>query len=368
MSQSSVIRSLDDLDVVVDADFHITEQQEDFITYIDDPFDKMLNRGEHEDGSGFLTNLYPSSGLFTPVVTGKAEHPSARTRKEMVEARQMLNTNRGVVTPTQNLYLGMVHHDELAVALASAYNEWLLDEIIDEENGIYGTALVAPQKPEKAAEEIDDRASESGIVGAFIPSGGIRPPLGDESYYPIYEAAEDNGLPVSMHNASGNQMLHFPAQFQDYKRFLSIHATTHAMIHMTHLTTMITRGVPERFPDLDFIFQEAGIGWIPYMMRRLDHEYSAKREDAPMLEQMPSDYIRDQFYFTSQPVEGTDDPKYVQDMVRLFDGETNLMFSSDYPHFDFDHSSALLDVLRAEFDDDEIANIYGETALSVYDF
>jgi predicted TIM-barrel fold metal-dependent hydrolase len=136
---------------------------------------------------------------------------------------------------------------------------------------------------------------------------------------------------------------------------------------MTHLTDMIVRGTPVRFPDLEFVYQEAGLGWVPYMMRRLDNEYSEKREDAPMLEQMPSEYIRDQFYFTSQPVEGSKDSQYITSIVDLM-GVNNLMFSSDYPHLDFDHSGELLRALRGSFTGEELNNVYGQTALDVYRF
>ena len=351
----------------VDGDFHLTEQQEDFIEYIDDPFHSMMFEGkEMEAHSDHLASFYPSSGLFSPgVVSGKIQNPSVRTKEDVIEGKELLNLDHVHADPTLNLYLGIVHHDDLAVKLSNAYNEWVLDEIYDEDAGIHGPIVVAPQKPNEAAEEIDRRKSEDEMVSVFIPSGGTHPPLGNEQYFPIYEAAEDAGLPVTFHNASGTQMLNFPLQFHGTNRYLSNHATTHPMTHMMHMTDLITRGVPVRFPDLDFVFQEAGLGWIPYMMRRLDKEYSEKREDVPMLEKMPSEYIRDKFYFTSQPVEGIKDSQYITNIVQLM-GPENLMFSSDYPHHDFDHSDELFHALRSTLSETELAAIYGETALRVF--
>ena len=366
-SSDAAARSPADLSVVVDADFHLTERQEDFIDYLPDPFHRMLVRADVTDNMGYLSNFYPSAGLLTPVSTGKVRNESCRSREDVRRGMELLSVTNPVVTPTQNLYLGCVHHDDLAVALAHAYNEWTLSEILAPDEGICGPVLVAPQKPGKAAEEIDDRASEDAICAVFVPSGGIHPLLGHEFYHPIYEAAEDAGLPVMMHNASGAQMLSFPGQFQATNRYLSNHAATHAMIHMSHLTDMLTRGLPVRFPDLEFVFQEAGLGWVPYMKRRLDHEYAEKREDAPMLEQPPSAYIDDRFYFTSQPVEGVRDPDYIESIVRLL-GPGNLLFSSDYPHLDFDHSDALFSALRGAFSPEAVAGVYGETAASVYRF
>lgn len=367
MAQASTLRSLGDIDTVVDSDVHLTERQSDILPYIEEPFDEMLSRSSGED-YGYLSNLYPTPGFLTPVTTGKVQSDSVRSPDDVRSGMEMLETDRSILTPTQNLYLACVHHDDLAGALASAYNEYLLDTYINPDDGLYGAVVVPPQKPRRGAEEIEKHADEPGIVAAFIPSGGVHPPLGDETYNPIYEAAETAGLPVMMHNAAGTMMKNFPQQFNGLDRYLSAHVPAHAMQHMVNLSSLITKGVPERYSDLEFVVQEAGVGWIPYFMRRFDAEYSGKREDAPMLEQPPSEYIRDQFYFTSQPLEGADDPQYIEHTLRMFDGSENLMFSSDFPHLDFDHSDELLSMLRGKFSDEEISNIYGGTALSVYEF
>ena len=367
MSSSDAIRSVSDLETVVDCDAHLTERQEDILPYLPSPFDEMIGSGLDSDDYGYIGNFYPSAGFLTPVNTGKIESTAVRTPEAVKEGMALLGTDRTVLTPTQNLYLGCVQHRELAAALATAYNRWLLDTVLDPSEGLYGACLVAPQRPNEAAEEIDERADEPGICAVFVPSGGVNPPLGRADYHPIYEAAEDNDLPVMMHSAAGTMLLSFPQMFQGFDRYLTSHVPVHSMQHMVHLSSMLTKGVPERF-DVDFVVQEAGIGWIPYFVKRFDHEYRAKREDAPLLEKLPSEYVRDQFYFTSQPVEGMNDPQYVADTVRHFEGQESLLFSSDYPHLDFDHSEDLFGVLRSQFGVDTAAKVYGETALEVFDF
>ncbi|MFB6156274.1 MAG: amidohydrolase family protein [Haloferacaceae archaeon] len=369
MATGDARRSVADLDTVVDCDAHLTETQEDILPYVGSPFDEMLDAGvsaAEDDDYGYISSFYPSAGFLTPVNTGKIQSTSVTTRADVREGMDLLDTDRTVLTPTQNLYLGCVQHDELAAALATAYNEWLLDTVAAPEEGLYGAAVVAPQRPDRAAAEIDDRAGEDAICAVFVPSGGVNPPLGKRQYDPIYEAAERAGLPVMMHNAAGTMLLSFPQLFDGFDRYLSSHVPIHAMQHMAHLSSMLTKGVPERF-DVEFVVQEAGIGWVPYFTRRFDHEYRAKREDAPVLEKPPSEYVDDRFYFTSQPVEGTDDPDYVEAMLRLM-GPDNLLFSSDYPHLDFDHSSDLFRIVRSRFDADTAAAVYRETALEVFDF
>jgi len=359
------VRSLDDLEVIVDTDFHLTERQSDILPYLESPFDEMLN-SQGGDDYGYLGRVYPAHGMVYSVTMGKADSETVRTVDDIKEGKDLIEWDKAVITPTQNLYLGAVHHDDLAAALATAYNDWLLDEIIDPDEGLYGAAIVAPQKSNKAAEEVERRADEDGIVAVMIPSGSVDPLLGDESYYPLYDACERAGLPIKMHNAAGTMMTRFPQTWQQMDRALPVHATSHNMMHQTNLADMLTRGVPERFSDLEFVIQESGLGWYPYFMRRFDHDYMGAKWDAPMLDKMPSEYLKDQFYVTSQPVEGADDPQYLNQVIRLFEGENSLMFSSDYPHFDFDNTDELLKILRSEFTGDEIQNIYGKTAERVY--
>ncbi|SEH42766.1 hypothetical protein SAMN05192561_101946 [Halopenitus malekzadehii] len=360
------VRSLDDLGTIVDTDFHLTERQEDIFPYLESPFDEMLTSASGDD-YGYLGRVYPATGMVYSVTMGKADSETVRTREDVLAGKEFIGWDAAIATPTQNLYLGAVHHDDLAAGLATAYNNWLLDEIVDTDEGIYGAAVVAPQKPVKAAEEVDRRADEDGIAAVMIPSGSVDPTLGNERYYPLYEACERAGLPIKMHNAGGTMMTRFPSTWKSMSRALPVHVTSHNMMHQTNLADMLTQGVPVRFPDLEFVVQESGLGWYPYFMRRMDHDYMGAKWDAPMLEKLPSEYLDDQFYLTSQPVEGADDPQYLNAVMRLFDGDENLMFSSDYPHFDFDDTDALLRILRSEFDGQALRNVYGETATEVYD-
>lgn len=364
--QSKSSSRVDDLEIVVDTDLHVTESQDDFLPYLEDPFKKLIDR--HVEGAEIYgsQSYYPSAGYFSPHVLGKARVNTVRTKADIQKAKQDMRIDSALVTPTLNLYLAAVQHDDLSAALASAYNRWMLDEFADRTEGIYGSVLVSPQKPRAAADEIDDFADEPDIAAVMFPSAAANPPLGHEWYYPIYDAAEKNDLPILMHNASGAGMMSFPIQFQGFNRLLSSHATIHTIEHMTNITDMMTRGVFEQYADVDFVFQEGGIGWVPYMMRRLDHEYSAKREDAPMLQKMPSEYIRDQIYFTSQPIEGHGDPEYVSKELELMDAENNLLLSTDYPHFDFDHAGELRRHLQG-FTDEAVERIYGQTAVEVFD-
>ncbi|RDI69535.1 amidohydrolase family protein [Halopelagius longus] len=360
------IKSIEDIDCVVDADFHLSETASDIRPYLEEPWDELLAGSQSGEGYSGGSNIYPNTATFHPGRTSgriKEHTRHVKSADDVREGIEKLGVDRPVLTPGETQHLTGVHNDQLAVACATAFNEYLLDTYLDE--GFTGSMVIAPQHPDKAAEEINRRADESNIISVSIPSAGAFPPLGHKQYYPIYEACEEADLPILLHGTAGSTWINFPQLHQGLCRHMSLHTLAHPVEHMMHVSSLITRGVPVRYPDLDFVFQEAGLGWIPFMMYRLDHEYPEKPEDAPLLEKRPSEYIMDNFYFTSQPVEGVEHPEYIHNTIRAFDGTDNLLFASDYPHHDFDESNELLQTLRPQFTDDEISSIYGGNALDV---
>jgi predicted TIM-barrel fold metal-dependent hydrolase len=347
--------------VVFDTDFHVNESLDFLIPYLAEPYQTAHERAY----SDFYRDPFPQAGWFAPDRLGKQAPRQVHDEADAASAMDEFNIDYALVQPSSSMHLGSVHHPEFATALANAYNEWALNEVLNAEKGIYGSILVAPQRPEYAAAEIREKKDRDEFISVVIPSGGVNPPLGNRRYHPIYEAAEEAGLPVTMHNAVTMIMTSFPQLFQGFSRNLTCHATLHPMQHMAHLADMIVQGIPVRFPELEVVMQEAGIGWIPFMMRRLDNEYLNHRSDAPMLEKMPSEYIRDQFYFSTQPFEAAQEQTYVEAMVELI-GTDGLMFATDYPHFDFDNTDDIMRRLR-QLPEGEREKIAGQTALDLFD-
>src|SRR3984893_14045316 len=117
-------------------------------------------------------------------------------------------------------------------------------------------------------------------------------------------------------------------------KFISVHALGFVWHNMVHMTNWIMNGLPERFPKLPVVWIESGLAWLPFMMQRLDHSYLMRQSDAPLLQKLPSQYIRE-MYFTSQPMERTN-LELLASTFNAISAETQLMYSSDWPHWDFD--------------------------------
>jgi len=78
-------------------------------------------------------------------------------------------------------------------------------------------------------------------------------------------------------------------------------------------------------------------------MQRLDNEYMMRTSDAPLLKKKPSDYMREMYYST-QPMELVDNREALEVTFKMINAESQLLYSSDYPHWDMDLPSTIYDL------------------------
>jgi predicted TIM-barrel fold metal-dependent hydrolase len=366
--------SLSDL-TIVDADSHVNESMDELLPYIE-----RDNKGVRRNITGAVDpardvySTFRATPAFNQTRTEGGEYGDGMVHAKVDDPDQKRELMREfdidytVLTPGKILNLASVNHDQTAVALADAYNNWVVDTFLDAgEDGFNATLLVPHQAPDKAAEAIDRHADKDGIVGVQLPGSGLVPPAGHRQYEPIYEAAQDHGLPVVTHSGNSGAWGAFPVQRYWSETFLEDHAFTFPVESMWHLNSLVCRGVPERYPDLEFVFQEGGVEWVPWLMWRLDDHYLQNSQDVPILTRLPSEYIKDNFYFTTQPLGHTDNQQHLGWALDMAGGDDTVLFATDHPHPDFDPPSELFEPLKTHFDDDEIRGMMGETALDVFD-
>ena len=126
-------------------------------------------------------------------------------------------------------------------------------------------------------------------------------------------------------------------------KFISVHAHRLRFYNMVHMTNWVLNALPERFPKLKVIWIESGLAWLPFMIQRLDNEYMMRSSECPALKKLPGEYITDMFY-TSQPMEIPRDMSLLEATFKCIKAESQLLYSSDYPHWDFDLPSTIYDL------------------------
>jgi len=107
------------------------------------------------------------------------------------------NVALGVLNPLGATGQGMRNHD-LATALATAINDWQIAKWTSQDSRLKGSVVVANEDGVSAAAEIRRRAGDKNFVQVLLLSRNVEP-LGQRRYWPIYEAAQEIGLPVGVH-------------------------------------------------------------------------------------------------------------------------------------------------------------------------
>jgi uncharacterized protein len=231
-----------------------------------------------------------------------------------------------------------IHPDpDYAAAIATAFNSWLADTWLSAHNpdGVFkGSITIAQQDPLLAAAEIDRCAGHPHIVQVTMDSGA-RFPFGNRFYYPIYEACVRHDLPISVHpGTEGMGINHQPTPGWP-THYIEWHSGM-SLAFEAHIISLITEGVFERFPTLRFVLVEGGVAWLAPLMWRLDSYWKALRAEVPWVKRKPSEYLLDHLRLGTQPLERPDDDRHLLQLFEMMDAKHLLMFSSDYPHWDFD--------------------------------
>jgi predicted TIM-barrel fold metal-dependent hydrolase len=129
------------------------------------------------------------------------------------------------------------------------------------------------------------------------------------------------------------------------------------------MANWIVNGMPERFPRLKTLWIESGLAWVPFMMQRLDNEFMMRTSDAPLLKRLPSDYMRE-MHFSTQPMEMVKNRKALELTFEMINAPTQLLYASDYPHWDMDLPSTIYDL--PFLDRQAKLNILGENARRLF--
>ena len=273
--------------------------------------------------------------------------------------KQHLDPNNVVLGVLNPLATGQgIRNQDLAGAICSAINDWQIEKWTSKDSRLKGSIVVANEDGQAAAAEIRKRAGDKNFVQVLLLSRNVEP-LGQRRYWPIYEAAEDAGLPVGVHafGFGGN-----PITASGWPSYYIEEMVGHSQCQQTVLASLVLEGVFERHPTLKMIMIEAGFGWTPSLCWRLDKVWQRLRSEVPHIKRPPSEYIRERIYWTTQPME---DPERRQDLFDVIDwiGWDKLLFATDYPHWDFDEPSR---VLPPGVSDDNRAAFYLGNARKVY--
>jgi|DewCreStandDraft_2_1066082.scaffolds.fasta_scaffold00062_161 predicted TIM-barrel fold metal-dependent hydrolase len=229
---------------------------------------------------------------------------------------------------------------EYSAALASAINDWQIAEWLEPEPRLRASIVVPYEDGELAAREIERLGEHPGFVQVLLVARTSEP-LGRRKYWKMYEAAVRHDLPIGIHfGGSGG----WPITGCGWPSFYyEDHAGMPVSLE-TQLISLVCEGVFEHFPTLKIVLIEGGFAWLPSLMWRLDASWKRLREEVPHLKRAPSEYVRQHFWATTQPMEEPHKPEQFFQFLEHLGMSDRLMFATDYPHWDFDAPDQALPV------------------------
>ena len=347
---------------IVDGDVHVHEQPAELAEYAPDPWDVALRHiATIPERYMDLPGLSPNGELGIPFPGGIERSMLVTDAAQMRRELDELHVDRALLFPDHLLMLAKLPNPDWAGSLARAYNRWLEERWLAEEETLLGAIVVAPQDPEGSAADIRRLAGRKGWCCVYLPACAVDPLYGNRKYNPVYEAACDVGLPVVLHSVTTVHPT-FPFQLHAFETATARHSVAHPRSMMANLTSMLETGVFVRYPELKVGVMEAGMSWMPFLMMRLDKEFSEKRRDLSILKKRPSEYLRDVWVGT-QPIEEPVDRRDILKVMELFDGDNKLLFASDWPHHDFDHPRY---VAELPFSDEVRRKVMGLNAAAMF--
>ena len=336
------------LDYVVDCDSHVMEPPDLWEKYIEPRFrDRAIRIATDADGletllidnqpllKGVLGGLgganLPRQSLFVPGQIKYAEGcpPASYLPEERVRLLDEWGVDAGVLFPTVGILWDVAEND-LASAYARAYNDWLNDFASRARARVIPIAHLALQDPTAALVELR-RCLKLGFKGIFLapePINGRR--FSHPDFDPIWHECEEAQIPVCLHVIvrfnRGPGLLGNFYQPGDFRAVYGFALGGFAQV-VPAVMTMVADGLFDRFARLKVLCVEAGCGWAPYIMDRMDQKYELLGWSFPT-RLKPSDYFRRNIWVVAEPQERT-----IGSVMDLL-GEDRVLWGSDFPHID----------------------------------
>ena len=396
--------------LVVDADGHTME-----------PGELWTDRMDHARWGDWIPRKVVEDDVYETMYTGGVVRGGGRelldqmaaavgmTAKEFFDLLQSLRVPGGydpharlvdmdadgidaaVLYPSQALFFGpsdpiaALRDVKFVTDCLRAYNDWIAEYCAAAPSRLFGMAGVPLQDVDRAVAEAQRAVGDLGLQGVFIrPSAylfdrdGRELPLNHSQYDPFWAACQELDAPIALHPGvhidtpgacrkfrlvaeSENMMVTNMAMDELHGGSGLGQAVGNTVDMVVTLGRLLMGGVCERFPRLRFLFLEAGGGWIPTQLERMDEQVEAFPLERRWLSMLPSEYFRRQCWA------GFEAEEWNLAACAEFLGPDRVLWASDYPHPEY--HPGIVDELRARLEPLDAAarsRVLGTNAVEAY--
>ena len=368
-------------DIIISSDSHVFEPPELWTQRIDQAFRKRAPRlhrvgevdhiviedGQTFGGIGLISNAgarFEAPETISDHGRFEAVHKGGYDPQQHLVDMRLDGVLGEVLYPSMGLSFFKIPDSALMSAVFRTYNDWLAEFCRVDPQQLKGVAMINLDDIQEGIQELE-RAAKRGLCGGMISE---YPPeerrYFQPEYEPLWAAAQDLGMPLSLHTATqrqGKPTGGATRTLRDASR-----RATKAFLPALSMCDMIFAGVFERYPKLKVAIVEFELSWVPYVLTHMDYAYRERHEEASYRyknQMQPSD-----FYYQNVALSFQEDAIGIR--LRDVIGVDNMMWGSDYPHSEstFPRSRQVLERILQQVPDDERAKIVGLNAARLYDF
>ena len=338
---------------ILDSDIHVVESPDLYERYLEERFKPQapifVSTPEHQHRNNWLLTI---PGQKQKVPQYAIPEKFRETRMEAVASflKDAIDDNYGPGSMVRGMDVegvdvavlfrtwaqGHVSLDDLepecAVALCRAYNNWLADFCSADPERLKGAALISLHSVDLAIQEARRAVTERGMLGVVLEPNPLNGRyFTDPECDPLWNELQELDVPLCFHDTYvGHNKTH-------HANFLRTHPNAGVLGNtfafplslMETIGSLCLGGVLERFPRLRVAFLEGNFSWVPWLLWRLDEQWEmyGAGEDV-QLSKKPSEY------FLAQCVVSVEASESVAKYAFAAIGDDNVVFSTDFPHFD----------------------------------
>ena len=248
----------------------------------------------------------------------------------------------------------------LEMGMYRAYHRWINDYCAAYPDRL-GAVMLSSARD--VAGERYNAALEKSALGVghsvYTPYGM---PLDHPDLEPLWAEAEALDLAVTLHTFTVMPP-YAPGGLDNWENMWLQRSAAHPWCGMRNMASLIGSGVMDRHPNLRIGTLEAGHGWLPFWMARLDEHAITTKAALPELKHTPSEYVTSGRYFQSIEIpEGVKLTSAVMDLV----GDGVLMYASDYPHGESHFPKSVEMVLNWDMPEARKRKLFWDNAVKLY--
>ena len=331
---------------IIDVDTHWAEPRDLWTSRAPAKFKDVAPRIERNDQG--IDNWVVEDGLFLSTVgycvikrdggkilgklavdTFEEMHPSASQPKERLKMMDEHGLTLQILYPNTLGFAGSfvmnMKDSELRDFCVTAYNDAMGEVAAEGEGRLHPQAVVPFWDIDLAVAEVERCHDLYGMTGFVItdsPENWGLPTLVKPYWDPLWSSAQERGLPVNFHIGGGFSTGE-PWQGFQAPGGIACSSTLAHLGNIRCVTNLIFSGLLDRYPALNFVSVESGIGWMPFLLEFAEWQFDENK--VTHLEMRPMEYFKRQIYgsywFESD----------AETVIRKL-GADNIMFETDMPH------------------------------------